>query len=68
MRYTHYFDVLIANEFQSDFEDFDKAFAHWSQNFPDDLALRARLLASDESLKTICQGIVYSETFDSEEV
>ncbi len=67
MKYHHYFDVRIANDFHSDIEDFDEAFEAWAEKFTDRSALRARLLASDESLKTICQGIVHSETFDSEE-
>ena len=67
MKYHHYFDVRIANDFHSDIEDFDHAFEVWAEKFTDRSALRARLLNSDESLKTILQGIVYFETLDAEE-
>ena len=67
MRYHHHFDVRIANDFHSDIEDFDEAFEAWSEKFTDRSALRKRLLTSDESLKTILQGIVFSETLDADE-
>ena len=67
MKYTHCFDVRIANHFQSDIEDFDAAFNVWADQFPDSLELRNRLLSSDEGIKSILQGIVFSETLDEEE-
>ena len=67
MRYHHHFHVRIANCVRSDIEDFDKAFEAWSKKFTDRSALRKRLLTSAESLKTILQGIVFSETLDADE-
>ena len=61
-RYTHYFDVRLANSFQSDIEDFDEAFDAWCNSFPDRPSLRKELLASDEGTKSILSGVVYSDT------
>ena len=62
MKYTHYFDVRIAQQFDSDNPDFDEAFDEWVESFRDSLALRQALLDTDESTKTMCQGIEWSET------
>ena len=67
MRYTHCFDVCLANHFQSDIEDFDAAFNSWAAQFSDSWELRKRLLSSDEGIKSILQGIAFSETIDEEE-
>ncbi len=67
MKYTHHFDVRVANHFQSDIEDFDAAFNAWAVQFPDSHELRKRLLSTDEGIKSILQGIVYFETNDEEE-
>ena len=67
MKYHHHFDVRLANDFHSDIEDFDQAFEAWSEKFTDRSALRKRLLTSGESLKTILQGIVFSETEEESE-
>lgn len=67
MKYTHYFDVRVANHFQSDIEDFDAAFNVWAEQFTDSHELRKHLLSSDEDTKSILQGIVYLETTDEEE-
>ena len=67
MRFHHHFDVRLTNDFHSDIEDFEQAFEAWSKKFTDRSALRKRLLTSGESLKTILQGIVFSETLDGEE-
>ena len=66
MRYTHYFDVVISNDFQSNFEDFDQAFAAWSQKFTDNSALRMRLLNTNSSLKEIARSIEFMEPIDRE--
>ncbi len=62
MKYTHYFDVRLAQQFESDVEDFDAAFDEWAKCFKDSLKFRQALLNSDESTKNICQGIVWSDT------
>ncbi len=64
LRYTHYFDVRLAISFSSDTEDFDDAFDRWSESFPNSESLRKALLSSDESTKSLMQGIVYSDTSD----
>jgi hypothetical protein len=61
-RYTHYFDVRLANSFQSDIEDFDEAFDAWCNSFPDRPSLRKELLASDESTMSILKGVLHSDT------
>jgi len=61
-RYTHYFDVRLANSFQSDIEDFDEAFDAWCDSFPDKLSLREKLLVSDESTMSILKGVLHSDT------
>ena len=64
-RYTHYFDVRLAISFSSDTLDFDDAFNKWSESFPNSESLRKALLSSDESTKSLMQGIAYSETSDN---
>jgi hypothetical protein len=64
-RYTHYFDVRLAISFSSDTLDFDDAFNKWSESFPNSESLRKALLSSDESTKSLIQGIVYSDTHDT---
>tara|TARA_Y100000589_G_scaffold283019_1_gene280828 strand:+ start:267 stop:482 length:216 start_codon:yes stop_codon:yes gene_type:complete len=62
MKYTHYFDVQLAQQFDSDIPDFDEAFEEWAKGFKDSLTLREALLDSDESTRSLCQGIIWSET------
>ncbi len=62
MKYTHYFDIRLANSFESETEDFEVAFEEWAKTFSSSQALRQKLLDSDESIKTIMQGIVWSDT------
>jgi hypothetical protein len=64
-RYTHFFDVRLAVSFGSDIEDFDEAFDAWAESFPNRESLRKALLNSDESTKTLLQGIVHSDTHDN---
>lgn len=66
-RYTHCFDVRLANSFESDVQDFDEAFEAWCESFPDRPSLRSRLLASDEDAKTILQGVIHNDTFENED-
>lgn len=66
MKYKHCFDVRISNDFHSDIEDFDQAFAAWSQKFTDNSALRMRLLNANDSLEKIAQGIEFIETLNAE--
>ena len=66
-RYTHCFDVRIAQSFESDIEDFEEAFEAWAAQFKTSSELRTALLSSDESTKSIIQGLDYSDTHDSEE-
>lgn len=65
-RYTHYFDMRLANSFESDVEDFDEAFDAWCNSFPDRPSLRNALLTSDEGLKSILQGVLHSETCENQ--
>lgn len=68
MKYTHYFDVRIANSFESDIEDFEDAFDHWlSTSFADRTAIRAALLTSDEDTKSLLAGVVYSDTVENDD-
>ena len=62
MKYTHYFDIRLANSFESETDDFEVAFEEWAKTFPSSQALRQKLPDSDESIKTIMQGIVWSDT------
>lgn len=64
--YTHYFDVRIAQSFESGIEDFDEAFDEWCKQFATTSELRSALLTSDESTKSILQGIDHSDTDGSE--
>jgi hypothetical protein len=64
-RYTHFFDVRLAVSFGSDIEDFDAAFDAWAESFTSRESLRKALLNSDESTKTLLQGIAYSDTHDN---
>ena len=64
MRYTHHFEVVISNDFQSDIEDFDRAFTLWTQRFTDEEALRMRLLNGYSSLTEMSQHIEFIETVD----
>ena len=57
MKYTHSFDVRLAQQFESDIADFDDAFDKWAESFKDSLSFRQALLDTDESTKSICQGI-----------
>ena len=66
MKYKHCFDIRISNDFHSDIEDFDQAFAAWSQKFTDNSALRMRLLNTNSSLKDIARSIEFMKTFDAE--
>jgi len=63
MKYTHYFDVRLAQQFDSDISDFDEAFEEWAKGFKDSLSFRKALVESDESTKTLCEGIIWSETY-----
>lgn len=65
-RYTHYFDMRLANSFESDVEDFDEAFDAWCNSFPDRPSLRIALLTSDEGTKSILQGVLHSETCENQ--
>ena len=67
-KYTHYFDVRLANSFESDNEDFDEAFDAWCASFQDISALRTALLCSDENTRSILEGVIYSVTFAIEEL
>ena len=67
MKYEHYFDIRLANSFESETEDFDVAFEEWAKTFSSSKALRQKLLHSDESIKTIMRGIVWSETWCEDE-
>ena len=67
MSYTHYFDVRIANYFQSDVEDFEEALKSWAKTFKDASALRSHLLSSAESIGSIFAGIEFSETIQEAE-
>ena len=67
-KYTHYFDVRLANSFESDTEDFDEAFDTWCASFQDISALRTALLCSDENTRSILEGVIYSVTFAIEEL
>jgi len=62
LKYTHYFDVRVSQQFESDTEDFDIAFDKWANEFKDSLLFRKALLTTDESTKSLCQGIIYSDT------
>tara|TARA_R100000734_G_C3312832_1_gene103982 strand:+ start:1098 stop:1298 length:201 start_codon:yes stop_codon:yes gene_type:complete len=62
LKYTHYFDVRVSQQFESDIEDFDIAFDKWANEFKDSFLFRKALLATDESTKSLCQGIIYSDT------
>ena len=62
MNYTHSFDVRIAQQFESDIEDFEDAFEKWAESFKNSLSFRQALLDTNESTKSICQGIVWSDT------
>lgn len=64
MRYTHHFEVVISNDFQSEIEDFDRAFTLWSQRFTDEEALRMRLLNANSSLTEMSQNIEFIKTVD----
>ena len=65
MKFTHYFDVRLANNFESDIEDFDEAFDAWASGFASRPELRAALLNSDEDTKSLLKGIVYSDTCEN---
>ena len=62
-KFTHAFDVRVANSFESDCEDFEEAFNKWAKSFDNDVLLRKALLTSDESTNSILQGIQHSETY-----
>jgi len=62
LKYTHSFDVRLAQQFESDIPDFDDAFDKWAEGFKDSLTFRQALLNSDESTKSLCQGIIWSDT------
>jgi LPS O-antigen subunit length determinant protein (WzzB/FepE family) len=62
-KFTHAFDVSIANAFESDKEDFGEAFNEWIKSFDSTHSLRKALLNSDESTKSIIQGVQHSETY-----
>ena len=64
MRYQHHFDVVISNDFQSDIEDFDRAFTLWCQRFTDEEVLRTRLLNANSSLSEMSQNIEFIKTVD----
>lgn len=61
-RYRHSFDTRICICFESDIEDFDEAFDTWITTFPDSATKRAALLDSDESTKTLMQGVAWNQT------
>lgn len=65
-KFTHAFDVRIANSFESDCEDFEEAFNKWAESFDNAVSLRRALLASDESTKSILQGVQHSETYTNQ--
>jgi len=64
-RYTHYFDTRIAIHFESDIEDFDEAFNAWMDSLPGTSARRRALTEGDESVTTLREGVIWSETVDS---
>ena len=61
-RYQHSFDTRICTCFESDIADFEEAFDDWIDSFADSAAKRAALLNSDESTKTLIQGVVWNNT------
>jgi hypothetical protein len=66
MKYTHYFDVRVAQSFESDIEDFDAALSKWISSFQTSIALRKAMLTSDEGAKSMLQGIIHSDTIDND--
>lgn len=46
-RYTHYFDLLVANQFSSDIEDFDEAYQAWLDTFSSQDDVARELLKGD---------------------
>jgi len=66
MKYTHYFDVRVAQSFESDIEDFDAALSKWISSFQTSIALRKAMLTSDEGTKSMLQGIIHSDTIDND--
>lgn len=64
-KFTHYFDVRLANNFDSDLGDFEEAFDEWVNSFDDLESVRRALLTSDESTKSIMQGVQHNETSEN---
>jgi hypothetical protein len=68
-RYTHSFDTRVCIVFESDLEDLDEALAHklaWLHQVGGSAAQRRWLLSSDESIKTLIEGIVWNQTDDTQ--
>jgi hypothetical protein len=61
MKYKHYFDLTVANHFESDIEDFDDALNAWAAQITRG-KLRGALLDTDEGVQSIWEGIVHSDT------
>lgn len=65
LRYTHYFDTRVAIQFDSDIEDFSEAFDAWMESLPDAAARRNALLDCQESVSTLMEGVIHSQTDDN---
>lgn len=62
MSYTHHILVNFATSFKSDIEDIEEAFDKWLESFSSVDDGRRALLSTDESTRSIAEGVIFIGT------
>lgn len=62
MPYTHNISVNFSTSFESDIEDIEEAFDKWLESFSSVDDKRKALLSTDESTRSIVEGVIFLGT------
>ena len=62
MSYTHHISVNFTTSFESDIEDIEEAFDKWLESFSSVDDRRRALLSTNESTRSIVEGVIFVGT------
>ena len=62
MPYTHHILVSFTTSFKSDTEDIEEAFDRWLESFSSEDEGRQALLSTNESTRSIVEGVIFIGT------